>query len=335
MATLTNANVHVNVPLSNLARLYRPLRDGFIADELCPRLPVQFESNSYYTWQQDDFFSVDVSDLVADRSAAREVDVTATTDTYQCVRRELAFTVSDRERNNADSQLRLEQVKQENTLSRLALLREMRVAALLRISSTTTTINGEIIAGGLDTSMTAAASPAFDSATTTWRDFSQQLVTGKQTMRLKIGVSPNMLVIPAVVAEGMSKSLIWSSSGGPLQTYTGGVDANAYFAQQFPYLPPTIGGMKVLVPGAIKNTAKEGQSASYADIWGKNVILAYVTPGPALEIPSVAYTFQSEPLQTRQARKDIERLDWFGSGNTIVEKVVAPFAGYTITAAVS
>ena len=48
-----------------------------------------------------------------------------------------------------------------------------------------------------------------------------------------------------------------------------------------------------------------------------------------------AYTFEAEGLLTRQSRDDVKRLDAFYLGNTISEKVVAPFAGYTITAAAS
>jgi hypothetical protein len=36
---------------------------------------------------------------------------------------------------------------------------------------------------------------------------------------------------------------------------------------------------------------------------------------------------------TRQARDDVRRMDEYFLGNTIAEKVVAPFAGYTLTAA--
>jgi hypothetical protein len=139
MATLAVGNVHVNVPLSNLARLYRPLDDGFVAEEVCPRLPVQHETDVYYTWTQNDFFTTDVSDLTADRTEPREIDFSATTDSYSCVRRELAWTISDRERKNADSQLRLERTKQVGVMGRLALLREMRIEALLQPSSSITT----------------------------------------------------------------------------------------------------------------------------------------------------------------------------------------------------
>src|SRR3954469_22942214 len=124
MATTSVGNVHVNVPLSNLALRYMPLQDGFIADEVAPRISVVNESNVYYTWQQADFFSVDVSDLVPDRGTPREVDFTQTTASYQAQRLELGWTISTRERNNADNQLDLERSKQEGVLGRLQLLRE-------------------------------------------------------------------------------------------------------------------------------------------------------------------------------------------------------------------
>jgi hypothetical protein len=75
--------VHVNVPLSNLGMLYRPL-DGFIADEVCPILPVVHESDVYYTWTQGDFFATDVSDLVPDKTEPRAIEFAATRRPTRC-----------------------------------------------------------------------------------------------------------------------------------------------------------------------------------------------------------------------------------------------------------
>lgn len=331
MATTSVGNVHVNALLSNLAIRYMPNQDGFIADEVCPRVPVAHESDLYETWQQADFFSVDVSDLVPDRGTPREVDFASTTASYTAQRRELGWTISQRERNNADNQLRLEETKQRGVLARLSLLREQRVAALLKAGGTTTVL-GEVIAGGIDSSMTAAASPKWDVSTTLYSDFGNAITVGIRAMRQTIGMRPNTIVIPAYVAEGMQKSGIFSAAGGPINSYTGLPGENPYFTE-YPLLPTRILGMRVLVPGNIKNTAKEGQTASYTDIWGKDVTLLYVTNGPSMDTPSAAYTFTAEPRLTRQTRDEIRRIDEYFVGETIAEKVVAPFAGYTITAA--
>lgn len=334
MATTSVGNVHVNVPLSNLAIRYMPLMDGFIADEIAPRVPVANESNVYYTWQQGDFFSVDVSDLVPDRAQARELDFTQTTASYTANRREFGWTISVRERNNADNQLDLETAKQQGVLGRLAALRDVRMAALFKINTSTTVVAGETITGGIDSSMTAASNPKWDVSTTLFSDFAKQITTGIQKMRQAIGVRPNTMIVPAAVAEGAQWSGIFSSAGGPINQYTGVPSDSPYFSE-YPLLPTRIFGMRVLVPGNIKNTAKEGQTASYSDIWGKDVVLCYVTPGPSMTIPSCAYTFQVEPLQTRQWHDEVRRVDAYYVGNTIAEKFVAPFAAYTITAVVS
>lgn len=310
--------VHVNVPLSNLAVLYRPLEAGFIADEVAPRLPVQFESNLYYVWGQGDFFATDVDDLVPDRTEPREIEFSHTTATYQARRRELAWTISDRERGNADSQLRLETNKQNGTLGRLLLKREVRVAALLR----KTTNGGQLALG-------ANAANKWDATTTTYQQIMSDIIAGVTAMRQAIGLRPNTIVIPAAVAEGMTKSLFYSSAGGPQAIYSGSPDEVPLYTQ-YPLLPRVLAGMRVLIPGIIQNTATEGQTASYADIWSEQVRLLYVTPGPDLENPSVAYTFQSEQLTTRYERRGARRIDWYATGMTIDERVVAASAGYEI-----
>jgi hypothetical protein len=311
----TVGNVHVNAPLSNLARLYRPLDSGFIANEVCPILPVQHESDIYYIFTQGDFYGTDVSDLVADRDEPRELEFSHSTAGYQTARRELAWSVSDRERKNADNQLNLERNKQVGTMGRLFLKREIRVASLLR-----KTTNGGQLTNG------ANAGTKWDNTSSTYKTVLGDVVAGITTIRQAIGMRPNVIVIPAAVAEGMHKTDFFSG----LQAYTrGNLDSQPLY-QDYPLLPPTLWGMRVLVPGVIKNTAVEGQAESYSDVWDEQVRMLYVTPGPAIENPSVAYTFQSEPLETRQERRESRRLDWFATGFNVDERIVAPLAGYEI-----
>jgi len=321
--------VHVNVPLSNMAVLYRPGFYGFIADEICPILPVVHESDVYYTWTQGDFFATDVSDLVPDKTEPRAIEFAAATAQYNAKRRELAWDISDRERRNADDQLRLETVKQEGVLGRLATLREMRVEAMLRENTVTTTVAGEAITGGLDSSMTAAKTAFWDGSTTTYQNIFTDVVKGITKMRQSIGQRASHIVIPAAVAEGLNKSQFFSAAAGPMIQITDPTQSPVY--RSFPLLPPVLWGLQVMVGGEIKNTAVEGQTASYSDVWGEVVRILYVTPSPDVERPSVAYTFQAEAPQTRQSRDEKKRLDWFASGRTIDERVVASFAGYTVT----
>lgn len=318
MAGQTVGNVHVNVPLSNLARLYRPDLNGFIADQVCPYIGVENESDSYYIFDQGPFYATDVDDLVPDRMEPREVEFAHSTDTYSCLRRELAWTISDRERKNADSQLNLDRNKQLGTLGRLLLKREIRVAALLRKTTN----------GGLLTSGTTAQGSWATSTTTT---IESDIIIGREAMRQLIGIGPNVMVIPEEVAAKMNtnaqirdwlKYNVFQPGSNPL-------------SEKFPLLPSVFFGMRVLVPGMLKNTANEGQADAYSDVWSDHVRLLYVTDGPALEIPSVAYTMRAEPLVTRQERVGKSRVDWYAVGQTIAEKCVAPSAGYEIQDCVS
>lgn len=306
-------SVHVDALLSNLSRLYRP--SGFIADMVAPYIDVANESDIYPVFTQGDFYGTEVDDLVADRAEPRIIDISHTTEQYVTARRELGWDISDRERKNADSQLNLERNKQNAVLDRLAMKREIRVAALLR-----KTTNG----GGLTLGATAAANWSTATVTTIESD----IWTGREAMRQAIGVRPNVIVIPEAVAAGMQKNTQLVDK----LKYTFGSDGSRpLLSEYYPVLPGVLFGMRVEVPGMIKNTAAEGAAESYSDVWGDDVRMLYVSPGAALENPSVAYTFRSEQFTTRRWREEKRRVDGFAAGQTIVEKVVAPYAGYEIS----
>lgn len=312
MAGQPVGSVHVNQLLSNLAVLYRPDQGLFVADQVCPYLPVAHESDVYPVFSQDDFYSVADDDLVPDRSEPRVIAYSHTTATFQCQRREFAWDISDRELNNADSQLRLETNKQNGTLGRLLLKREARVAALLR----KTTNGGQMTFG-------AAAAQKWDNAATTYSQIMTQLIIGKAAVRAAIGMNPNKIVIPAAVAEGMNKSLFFQA----FQYQSTRADL---VSEVYPAIPPSILGMQVLIPSMIQNTSGENIAGVYSDVWGEAVRLLYVTDGPDLENPSIAYTFRAEPLTTRQWRDDKRRVNGYAVGQTIDERVVAAAAGYEL-----
>lgn len=309
--------VHVNTWLSQLARLYRPTE--FIADQVVPYLDVVKESDLYPIWTQGDFYGTDVDDLVADRAEPKLIEISHTQGQYLCQRRELAWDISDRERQNADDALHLERNKQVATLGRLMLKREARVALLLK-----KTTNGGQLTNG------ANAAAGWDVAGTT--SIESDIRTGREAIRKAIGVRPNTIIIPEAVASAMQMNTQLRTT---LQ-YTYGSDNNRPLLDQyFPVLPPTLYGLRVLIPGLIQNTAHEGAAESYSDVWGKSVYILYLTNGPALEVPSVAYTFRNEPLATRTWREESKRNTKYAVGQTIDERVVAPLAGYEIGAAIS
>jgi hypothetical protein len=52
-----------------------------------------------------------------------------------------------------------------------------------------------------------------------------------------------------------------------------------------------LGIPKVLVAGAIENTAVEGATDAFSFILGKHALLCYAAPAPSIQVPSAGYTF--------------------------------------------
>lgn len=325
MATQTVGNVHVNVPLTQLARRYSAAAAGFVADIVCPRLTVAKESDKYYVWDKGPFFGAgdDIDlDLKADRTPTRRVEFAHSTEEYFCEERALAFDLSPREKRNADSQLRLQQNKQEGTLIRLNLLRERRIARVLQDSDTT--------GGELDASADSASAARWDAAATTFANIRGDIIGAKQKVRDLIGINPNAIVIPLKAAEGLTATAFygdvvrWTVNTGEapnLKRFTDDI-----------VLPSSLFGLRVIVAGAMRDVAAEGATFDSDEVWGEIARVLYLAPGPSMETPSVAYTFQATPPTTRQWKENDPELDVFEVGNGVIdEKVCAPEAGATIS----
>jgi hypothetical protein len=318
-------DVHLDGYLTNLARLYRPLEDGFVADEVCPRLPVAKESDLYPVWDRGPWFGAgdDIDmDLLGDRTPVRRVDFTWSREGYLAEERALGFDISPRERANADDVLRLEMQKNRMVLGRLALLRERRVARILQDSDT---------AGGeLDAGADAASAARWDAAATTFANVRGDIISAIQRVRKAIGIKPTVIVIPEEAAEGLTTTAFYGDVVRWLVN-TGESPDLVRFTDRI-VLPRTLFGLRVIVPGAMYDTAAEGGSTSLAEVWGEVARVLYVTPGPGIETPSVAYTFQAQPQATRRWTEEDPQLDVFKVSNGVIdEKVVAPLAGATIS----
>lgn len=74
----------------------------------------------------------------------------------------------------------------------------------------------------------------------------------------------------------------------------------------------------VIVPNAMYNTAKEGQSASLASVWGKHIILGVVPKTPAKYQISLGYNIVPQGSSVRKVYKE-QAFNPPGSTNILVE----------------
>lgn len=333
-----NPGDHVDAPLSNYLGAYVPI--GGIADTVCPVVPVRRRSDKYYTWDKAAFLRANDDQRRARGTRPRVVEPTESINGYLALEYELATLIEDSDLANTDSVLRLEQAKATYLAGLLAVGREKRVAAALRLAAN----SGQLGTSGT----TLSGANQWDNGSFVAANLQINVNTGREAIRSATGYDANYIVIPKAVAKVVSQN----TSIQTLVQYQGGIEyvtesqipgpgqsAGGYNQQR--YLPARLFGLNVLEPGMVENTAAEGAAFAAGDVWGKDVRILYVSPGPPMmEVPSAAYTFRSTEYGTagwnvRRWREDGTRGNYIGTGVIDAELAVATDMAYVIAAAIS
>ncbi len=251
----TAKDVHVNAALSNFA-VKKGVGGGFVADELFPVVPVKKNSDEYYVYAQDEMDD-DVETAVSERELANEIDWSTSTAEYLLVKHKLRHFVSDDVMANADKPLRPKMRATELLVRRLRMGVEKRVRDLV---VDTTTITNATPAVKWDAGAAVVIEKNIDDA--------------KEAFAVAAGVEPNIIVIPPAVAKVMKRD----STVRELIKYT---QSNLLVNGD---LPPTVFNLRVVIPGALANSANAGLTQNVARLWSDDkVILAYVEPNPGTE----------------------------------------------------
>jgi hypothetical protein len=223
---------------------------GLIADLVCPRVPVDVDAGKYYIFGTEPLKKYKTAR--APKSDPNYMERTLSTDTFSCAPHSLAGKLDDKDRKAAPFNLR------ENT-----------VQGLIEAMS----IDWEIQVASLFCTYTNYASgnygnPAIQFNSGSGPDMEKLIDDASKVVRDACGVAPNTLIIPYDVAMVMKRmSQIQEQRGKGMIDLT-----------QTEGLPPNLWGKKVLIAGAQYDSAKEGQTPSFSNIWGDYMILAYINP---------------------------------------------------------
>ena len=314
----TGRDLHIDVPLSNMVIGYEP--SGFIVQDIFPTVPVQKQSDKYYTWTKGDFFRIP-NTLRSPKTKGRTVELSVSSNSYFADNYALVHQESYEDMANSDTILASREKRVRALKSLLTLDWENRVASQITSGSNLgsyTTLSG----------------------TGQWSDYTNSdpvsdVETGKSSIRSTTGKTPNTMIL----GYDVYRKLIH---------HPGLIDRIKY-VQKGLVTPELLAAVfdvdRVLVGKSIKNTGSEGLADSFTDVWGKNVVLAYVTSSPDTTgtDPSLGYSFQWNSAMLGGMPWAAEIWDDPDGGNFENrrvqyyqdEKITAPELGYLIAAAVA
>lgn len=263
----TSSDVHIDAILTNISVAYIQEQANFIANRVFPMVPVEKQSDKFFKYTKGDWFR-DEAQLRAPATESAGSGYGLSTDNYSTSVYAFHKDVDDQVRANSDNPLNPDRDATTFVTQRMLLRQE------IDWSSTyfTTGVWATDKTGGTDF--------------TVWSNYTssdpiEDIEAGKSTMLTNTGFMPNTLVLGYDVFR-------------QLRHHPDVVDRIKYTSSEVPaegILARLFGIDRVLVTRAIKNSAAEGASDSFAQVHGKNAALYYVAPSPGLLTPSAGYQF--------------------------------------------
>lgn len=120
----TQADLHVNIPLTNVSVAYLQNASTYIADKVFPKVPVKHQSNMYWRYSKSDWRRTDVRKR-APSTESPGVGWNYETDQYFCHVYAVHKDIDDQVRANADSNFNLERDSAEFVTNQMLLKRDL------------------------------------------------------------------------------------------------------------------------------------------------------------------------------------------------------------------
>lgn len=281
--------VHVDAVLTQMSVAYRNAE--YIGPSLVPRVQVTKRSDVYFVYDKANLRQQ--VKMRAPGGTSGRSGYGLSTDNYSVKTYSQEHVVPDEVRDNADNPLNPDRDGVNFATDVLDLEYEIQAASLIETSgnwTTNTTLSG----------------------TTQWSDHDDSdpltnMMTAHETVLKQIARRANTLQMSFEVFTKLSlhPDLI------DRVKYTGTQDRPAMVTAAM--MAALFMVDNVLVGTAVKDSAKEGQTASLGFVWGKHAWLGFVAPQPALTTPSAAYVFtigrQSDRYRENDKKSDIIRVE--------------------------
>lgn len=269
----TRQQVHIDRALTNFSVAYMQGAEVFISAKVFPIVPVQKQSDVYFTYKKEDFFRDDAQVRAkGTESAGGDYDIDQAPP-YFCKKYAYHEDINEEDVVNADSPLRPRQDATDNVTHKLLLRREIEWASTYFQPGAW----GRDISG-VDASPGADSVIKFDKTTS---DPIKVIKNEAIKMVENTGKKPNTLVLSPYVYNALIEH---EDIIDRIKYSQKGIATKDLLAQLFEV-------QNIYVPWAIKNTAIKGKDAAMEFIMGKHALLCYTERTPGIKKASAGYIF--------------------------------------------
>lgn len=278
----TRQQLHISRPLTNISIAYMQSADNFVASRVFPVVPVDKQTDQYFTYNRGDFNR----NQMRKRARGAEVDIAGynlSTDNYRCDVWGLGVDISEQDRANTDSPLNLDADGAEYLAMQGMISQEVEWADTFFKTGIWGTERAGVASGPTGTQFLQWS----DTASTPFKD----IAAAKTNVVLTSGgFTPNTLVLGRAVYDTLQQHPEVIDRVRTV-VINGGGDSNKMITVDASDMAAAFGVARVLIMSAVQNTAVEGAAETTAFIGGKHALLCYSAPRPALKQPSAGYTF--------------------------------------------
>jgi hypothetical protein len=331
MPNPTQADLHVNAPLTNVSIAYMQSADAFIADKVFPMVPVQKQSDIYWKYSKSDWRRTEVRKR-APGTEAPGVGWNMQTDTYYAEQYAVKHDITDEERANADANFNLERDATEFITNQMLLSRDVDWAARYFGTSIWTDKTG--VASGPTTNQfiqwdQAASDPINDVA------------TFFIAFRLLTGFAPNICVMGPYVMNALKQH---PDIIDRIKYTQRGVVTEDLIATLFDVDELYVNYASIASGTQVNDAKAQDAAATYSFIGNAKAVAFYYAPSaPALRTPAAGYIFQwvalvgsgGKGIRIRRFRMEHISTDRIQAEQTYDMKVVAADMGLFLTTAVA
>lgn len=265
----TGRDIHIDVPLSNVAINYRPT--GMIADMVFPIAPVQKQSDRLVVFSRAEALRTE-EDRRAPATEANKIRRTVSSETYFADNYALKYPVTIEDRKNADPVYAQELYNgaARYVTDKLYLNWENRVA-----TQCTNTAN---------VGSSSAVSSAWSDNTNS--DPLADVNTALDNVADSTGIRPNRVVFGEQAWREFRRNTIVRNLLGKGDSQVGGGYAKKEEVANLLEVD------QVLVGGSYINTGAEGLAESLSQMWADNVLCYYAPMTPSIDVPSFGYSMR-------------------------------------------